>query len=203
VLAKLLERLEIGGRFGTELRFHHLVMLHPKAIIQRPDPKRYDTTHVIKADQFSEWRERYVDAAFSGLGALGIALNFRASETVKEWGEKIARQHRPDDLLALPEFMRPKVGLSPAPASSPSPALAPSANTEAAGASEAPAKRLICAPAARRSAFPRASSAGTTRSALVASSTAASTRLPLQPLDGALGATWLARIAAARAATSR
>jgi hypothetical protein len=73
VLAKLLERLEIGGRFGTELRFHHLVMLHPKAIIQRPDPKRYDTTHVIKADQFSEWRERYVDAAFSGLGALGIA----------------------------------------------------------------------------------------------------------------------------------
>lgn len=38
VLGKLLERLEIGGRFGTEPRFHHLVMLHPKAIIKRPDP---------------------------------------------------------------------------------------------------------------------------------------------------------------------
>lgn len=155
VLAKLLERLEIGGRFGTETRFHHLVMLHPKAVIQRPDPKRYDTRNVIKADQFAEWRERYVDQAFSGLGGLGIALNFRASSTVKEWGEKIARQHRPDDLMALPEFMRPKKALpvQPAPQSArllvgePEVSLGPET-------ADAPAKRLICASSGVKISYP-------------------------------------------------
>lgn len=156
VLSKLLERLEIGGRFGTEPRFHHLVMLHPKAIIQRPDPKRYDTGNVIKADQFGEWRERYVDAAFSGLGALGIAVNFRASSTVRDWGEKIARQHRPDDLLVLPEFMRPKSALAASVAKpAPAPIIASSAPAKPEPIGEdTPAKRLICASCGIKISYP-------------------------------------------------
>lgn len=167
VLRKLLERLEISGRFGTEPKFHHVVMLHPKAIIQRPEAKRYDTRNVIKADQFAEWRERYIDAAFSGLGALSVAVNFRSAATVKEWGEKLARQHRPDDQLALPEFMRPKapspvsaapavrratappvaapVREEPAPQPAPAPAAAPA---------EAAAKRLICATCGVKISYP-------------------------------------------------
>lgn len=149
VLSKLLERLEIGARFGSELRFHHVVMLHPKAIIQRPDAKRYDTRHVIKADQFAEWRERHVDAETSGLAVFGLAMNFRSSATVRKWGEKIARQHRPDDLLALPDFMRPKapaVLRAPSPVSGPARAEPPrSPISVATPAAEPAAKRLICA----------------------------------------------------------
>jgi hypothetical protein len=151
-LSKLLERLEIGGRLGSGLRFHHLVMLHPKAIIQRPDPKRYDTSNVIKADQFAEWRERFVDTAFGGMsGTFSFALNLRSSATVREWGEKIARQHRPDDLLALPEFMRPKVApAAPTKVAAPPPAAAP----VPAEPSETPSKRLICATCGNKISFP-------------------------------------------------
>ncbi len=156
VLAKLLERLEIGARFGGELRFHHLVMLHPKAIIKRPDPKRYDTSPVIKADQFAEWRERFVDKALSGLGFVSAMANLRSGDTVREWGEKIARQHRPDDLLALPEFMRPKLTpaataamLSPAPMAARPPPSSPAPIDD-----EAPAKRLLCARCGSRISYP-------------------------------------------------
>jgi hypothetical protein len=158
VLRKLLERLEINGRFGSEPKFHHVVMLHPKAIIQRPDAKRYDTRSVIKADQFAEWRERFIDAAYGGLSGLTVAMKLRSPATVKEWGEKLARQHRPDDQLALPEFMRPKPAPSapaapfaapartePTPQPSPAPAAAPAA---------AAAKRLICATCGVKISYP-------------------------------------------------
>jgi len=165
VLAKLMERLEITGRLGTKPKFWHLVMLHPKAIIKRPDPKSFDTRNVIKADQFAEWRERFIDETGGGLSALSGMLNLRSSETVREWGERIARQHRPADLLALPEFMQPKAAktnLAPgaaAPAacapSAPkpeSPVASPSA-TEPPPA-DAPAKRLICASCGIKISYP-------------------------------------------------
>lgn len=156
VLAKLLERLEIGGRFGTELHFHHLVMLHPKAIIKRPDPKRYDTGNVIKADQFAEWRERFVDKALAGLGFFTTVAKMRSSETVREWGEKIARQHRPDDLLALPEFMRPKLTPTASvgrPAAVTAATLPPISSPSSAP-EDAPAKRLICASCGIKISYP-------------------------------------------------
>jgi hypothetical protein len=34
-------------------------------------------------------------------------------DTIKEWGEKLIRQHRRADLLTLPEFMQPKVVPNP------------------------------------------------------------------------------------------
>lgn len=156
VLAKLLERLEIGGRFGTELRFHHLVLFHPKAIIKRPDPKCFDTSHVIKADQFAEWRERFVDKALSGLGFVSSMANLRSSDTVREWGEKIARQHRPDDLLALPVFMRPKLAPAAAVAKpTPAPVAAtPVPLSPATIDGNAPAKRLICATCSVKISYP-------------------------------------------------
>jgi hypothetical protein len=43
ILSKLLERLEITGRTQKKLDFHHVVMLHPKAIISRPPAKAFDT----------------------------------------------------------------------------------------------------------------------------------------------------------------
>lgn len=143
VLAKLLERLEITGRLGTQPKFHHVVMLHPKATIERPDAKSFDTSDVVKADQFAQWRERWLDKS-STLDAFAGLLNVRGKNTLREWAEKLARQHQPADLLALPDFMKPRAGatsLGPTvPASRHAPALA---TAEPASAAE-PAKRLVC-----------------------------------------------------------
>lgn len=115
VLAKLLERLDIVGRTQKLPEFHHVVMLHPKATITRPPANVLDTSDVIKADQFPTWHQSF--ASKIGVGAvLKAALNMRSLDTVKEWGEKIIRQHRPVDLLTLPDFMRP---LKPAEAALP------------------------------------------------------------------------------------
>lgn len=129
VLAKLMEQLGMVGRMDTKLAFHHVVMLHPKATIQRPDAKAFDTSFLIKADQFPTWHKKFVDGI--GVGSiLKGAVNMRSLDTIKEWGEKLKRQHRPVDLLALPDFMQPKA--EPA-------AVAP------AEADATLAKKLICA----------------------------------------------------------
>lgn len=166
ILARLLERLEIAGRTQKELEFHHLVMLHPKAIVTRPPTKAFDTSNVIKADQFPTWHSKYVDKLGVG-GVFKMALNMRSLDTVKEWGEKLIRQHRPSDLLALPDFMQPKAGGNTSvPVSSPTPRLAAvsqpvkpvlaqaSASVANQATSAESTKRLICAQCGSKISFP-------------------------------------------------
>ena len=118
-------------------------MLHPKATIERPPAKSFDTANVIKADQFPTWHKRFVDKI--GIGTLfKSALNMRSLETTVEWGEKLKRQHRPADLLALPDFMRPRDLTK---AAMPSPSLSPAPPAE-------PAKRLVCARCDVKISFP-------------------------------------------------
>jgi hypothetical protein len=108
ILVKLLERLEIKNRAGGAMNFHHVVMLHPKAIITRPSPRAFDSSRVIKADQFPSWHKQFVDKEL-GVGAtLKLMVNMRGLDTIKAWAEKLVRQHRPANLLELPEFMQPR-----------------------------------------------------------------------------------------------
>lgn len=160
LLSKLLESLDIVGRTQKEANFHHLVMLHPKAIIERPASKTFDTSNVIKADQFPTWHQRYVDKMGAG-SIFKSMLNIRSLDTVKDWGQKLIRQHRPADLLALPEFMKPrepkKIAIAvpkghSAPLSHeqikqnpPIPVTQPTGE---------PAKRLICAHCSAKISFP-------------------------------------------------
>ncbi|MBV5347515.1 NERD domain-containing protein [bacterium] len=159
VLARLLERLDIVGRTQKLPDFHHVVMLHPKATITRPSAGVFDTSDVIKADQFPTWHQSFVSKIGVG-GIFKAGLNMRSLDTVKEWGEKLMRQHRPADLLALPDFMRPS---EPAKAAVPIQSkpfsnfedvklpIQPAGNGQplpvAVGkpADEHPAKKLICA----------------------------------------------------------
>ncbi|MDD2809360.1 nuclease-related domain-containing protein [Rhodoferax sp.] len=107
ILSSVLERLEIAGRTQKQAAFHHVVMLHPKAIITRPPGKSFDTSNVIKADQFPTWHQQFVEKI--GVGTVFKSLlNIRSLDTIQEWGEKLMRQHRPADLLHLPDFMQPK-----------------------------------------------------------------------------------------------
>lgn len=174
VLCKLLETLDIVGRTQKQPDFYHVVMLHPKAIIERPASKLFDTSNVIKADQFPTWHKSFVDKLSVG-SLFKSALNMRSLDTIKEWGEKLMRQHRPADLLELPDFMRPKkpaqpvapapVFSAPTPPSRPAPppvqtpaptpaqAKAPAASPAVSSAKE-PAKKLVCAHCAAKISFP-------------------------------------------------
>ncbi|WP_427911607.1 hypothetical protein ACPWT1_13050 [Ramlibacter sp. MMS24-I3-19] len=136
VLRRLLERLEIDSRTGGGLQCHHVVMFHPKAIIDRPASKEFDTRNVIKSDQFPSWREQFVERAAGGAKILVAIANLRSFDTIKEWGEKLMRQHRPAPLLDLPEFMQPKR----TPEIKPIATSAPSAGSDI----EAGKKKLIC-----------------------------------------------------------
>ncbi|MBK1684867.1 nuclease-related domain-containing protein [Rhodoferax fermentans] len=156
ILGKLLERLEISTRTDKLPEFHNVVMMHPQAIFERPDPKAFDTSFLIKADQFPSWHEKLVDGIGTG-GIFKALFNVRSPDTIKEWGEKLKRQHRPADLLALPDFMQPKPHLAqvaqiPKPAA-PAPIAAPAAAAPV-DADASLAKKLICAHCRAKISFP-------------------------------------------------
>ncbi|NML85596.1 MAG: NERD domain-containing protein [Polaromonas sp.] len=167
VLCKLLERLNIVGRTQKMPNICRVVMLHPKATIERPSSDTFDTTNVIKADQFPTWHKRFVDKI--GIGTLfKSALNMRSLETTKVWGEKLMRQHCPADLLELPDFMQPRAQSKVAPSvpisavqNAIGSVLLPKRDhakvqpsNSVGGASEEPVKRLICAHCSAKISFP-------------------------------------------------
>lgn len=108
VLRKLLDRLGIKSRTGLPLDIEHVVLFHPRAIIKRPDSKKFDTSNIIKADALRSWHNQFFATKVGILKTLGMLPNLRSKQTVNEWGEKIARQHRPANPLALPDFMPPR-----------------------------------------------------------------------------------------------
>jgi hypothetical protein len=156
ILGKLLERLEISTRTDKLPEFNNVVLMHPQAIIQRPDAKALDTSFLIKADQFRAWHEKLVDRIGTG-GVLKAMLNIRSPDTIREWGEKLKRQHRPQDLLDLPDFMQPKPQLAtavmePRP---PAPVFAAAPATRAPTPADASlAKKLICAHCREKISYP-------------------------------------------------
>lgn len=107
LLDKLLAHLDITGRAGLKPTYHHVVLLHPKATLQRPDPKRFDTRDVIKADMIQHWHEQYIGATPVG-EVFGRLLNLHSLDTLRGWADKLARAHQPANPLALPDFMKPK-----------------------------------------------------------------------------------------------
>lgn len=154
VLNKLLAVLGIEPRMGGRFTYFHLVLMDPKATITRPKGQGFDTSLVMKADMFPKWHQEWVDKEPGMLDAVKVLANVRSRETIQEWGEKIVRQHRPADLLELPEFVRPrsapedKAALAAAAVTEPAQAYLPQPeSTPTAGAPSSPpvAKKLICA----------------------------------------------------------
>jgi hypothetical protein len=158
VLRRLFERLEITTRTGASMSFHHVVMVHPKARITRPPNNAFDTSNVIKGDQFPTWYQNFFDEDLAGasgaLRAMHGLMNIRSSDTVVEWAEKLKRQHRTANLIALPEFMQPRErprtpAVKPAAPESPTSSapetrrVAPPAAADMTAEGE-PQKRLIC-----------------------------------------------------------
>ncbi|WP_295531065.1 nuclease-related domain-containing protein [uncultured Pseudacidovorax sp.] len=151
VLDKLLDRLNIAPRTGSERTYHHVVLMHPRAIIQRPPTAAFDTSAVIKADMISSWHGKFVDG-FGVAKLMRVVVNLRHVETIREWAEMLIRQHRPADLLRLPPFMTPRQGTSATAASAvAAPAMAPNHETATTAdraiepAQSSQARKLVCA----------------------------------------------------------
>jgi hypothetical protein len=118
--------------------------------ITRPPAKAFDTSNVIKADQFPTWHQKFVDREFGVAKFLQVAANLRSLDTIKERAEKLLRQHRPANLLDLPAFMQPKSPLLKAPA-----ARVPQATPAKDDALEATdKKRLLCLHCNQKISFP-------------------------------------------------
>jgi hypothetical protein len=148
VLHKLLQRLEIKPRTGGRQRMEHVVLVDPKRSIQRPDPKKLDSSYLVKADQYPDWHKKWADSDLGFFETMTALADLRGQDTVKNWAEMIARQHRPANLLDLPDFMRPKevpttAAPSPKPQSKPNVAKSPTpmSNSEPSELK----RKLICA----------------------------------------------------------
>ena len=115
VLLKLLDKLGIVGRTQKVPDFRHVVLVNPKATIDRPDAAKFDSSNVIKADQFASWREKYVNTEVGLLQTFGSMFNLRTADTVKAWAQQLCAEHRAVDQLALPEQLKPMASYSAAP----------------------------------------------------------------------------------------
>ena len=125
VLSKVLKQIGVADRFKTQPNFEHVVLVHPRASIERPAAQRFDSGNVIKADQFEFWRGKHIDK-MGVVATFGKLVSWRSGDAVREAAEKIARQHRPSDPLRLPDFMKPTAEPACAPAVAPA-SSAPSA----------------------------------------------------------------------------
>lgn len=154
VLRRLLTKLQITGRAGTSPQFKHVVMVDPKAAIHRPDPKKFNSSMVIRADQFRPWQEEHIDKHLSITSLLIGVLNFRKTRALKEIAEKIAGQHRPENLLTMPGWLAPRATPIQVAAPNFAPPNVGSHRTQAANAEEAGSKRLICTTCNSKISFP-------------------------------------------------
>lgn len=142
ILQRLLDQLEITNRIGGAPEFYHVVMFHPKAIITRPTTKAFDTSNVIKADQFPTWHQKFVDREFGAVKLFQVVANLRSLDALRERAEKLLRQHRSANQLDLPEFMQPTRSASLATVAIAHPRASDSAPMEASQGGER--KRLVC-----------------------------------------------------------
>ena len=116
VLRKLLEKMEIKGRLGLSPSFHHVVLVDPKATITRPNSKKFDTSHVIKADSFKTWRDAFIEKGTSTVDIIGSLLKIKNAESIEAIARMISKAHRPANLLELPPSMAPKpMAMAPRP----------------------------------------------------------------------------------------
>lgn len=143
----LLDELGITGRFSKRPPIFHAVLLHPRALIERPSASVFDTSCVMKADQFESWRLETVNS-FGVVKILSLATNIVSTDTLSEWAKKIAARHTPENYLNLPGWLEPKRVDAPTPARNTAPTTS-QLNYPARGAPKiskphAETRKLVC-----------------------------------------------------------
>lgn len=94
VLKDALARIDMPSKMGLRLApvYHSYVLVSPKSRIDRP--KKYDTSHVIKADILG----KTIDDTFEKAGVLDVfggLARFMSTEALIKAGQTLLRMHRP------------------------------------------------------------------------------------------------------------
>ena len=103
VLKDAFKEIGLPKRLGITLQpsFNSVVLVSPKAIINRPKSANLDAS-IIKLDQFFSWYHKKMDA-LTLKETVGI-LKVCSSETVKSLGEKLLALHKPSRVDYIKRF---------------------------------------------------------------------------------------------------
>jgi hypothetical protein len=103
VLKDAFKEIGLPKRLGITLQpsFNSVVLVSPKAIINRPKTTNFDAT-IIKLDQFFSWYSEKLDE-LTLKDTVGI-LKVCSSETVKSLGEKLLSLHKPSRIDYIKKF---------------------------------------------------------------------------------------------------
>lgn len=107
VLTTLLDQLKIHPRLGFERQLHHVVLIDPKGLINRSNSPQFDTSMVIKSDQFKSWHEKHINKVVNPVSFLPLLAQFKLKSSVEELAKLLVNHHQPANQLYLPEWLKP------------------------------------------------------------------------------------------------
>ena len=109
----LRDRVDARGlaptRLGIPLPISYLpyVLVSPKSNIYRPNIKEFDTSMVVKADQFQSENQRRIEQ-LSAVSVLASAGKMIGTETLENFAKGIAALHRPGKINYRAKFSIPE-----------------------------------------------------------------------------------------------
>ena len=115
VLKEALARIDMPSKMGLRLSpvYHSYVLVSPRSRIDRP--KKFDTSHVIKADMLG----KTIDDTFEKAGVLdtfGGLARFMSTETLVKAGQTLLIMHRPAKFDYAARFgVQPQQAVQPQP----------------------------------------------------------------------------------------
>ena len=85
---------------------HHVVLVDPKGMINRPNTPLFDSSMVIKSDQFKSWHEKHIEKVVNPISFIPLLAQFKMKSSVEELAELLVSNHQPNDQLSLPEWLK-------------------------------------------------------------------------------------------------
>lgn len=134
-LQMVVEDRNLGPRrlgFAIPINYRNIVLLSPTSKIIRPDAAPFDLSAIQKADAFSSFAAKEVDKK-----TIIEAPKIIGSDTLQEFGEKLARLHRPGAFDYAAKF-----GIETATTSQTAPPSAPALSTAPVSATQP--ERPVC-----------------------------------------------------------
>ncbi|WP_320056502.1 nuclease-related domain-containing protein [Desulfuromonas thiophila] len=94
VLKDALGQIELPGKLGLRLApaFHSYVLVSSRSRIDRPE--KFDTSRIVKADQFSQTLDAFFDKIGFSQTLAGLA-RYLSTESLARLGQRLIQMHRP------------------------------------------------------------------------------------------------------------
>lgn len=115
VLRDVFNSIDLPTRLGITIQpsFHSVVLVSPKAVINRPKSGKVDLNNILKLDQFHSWYKQKLESGPEKASDLAGIFKLSSKDTIKEIGEKLIGFHRPVRIDYIQKFDLTKNLLSP------------------------------------------------------------------------------------------